>query len=45
MTAQDNLKMQYQILGMPSYEGIEKLLELVGLENTGRKKAKIFLWV
>ena len=42
MTAQDNLKMQYQILGMPSYEGIEKLLELVGLENTGRKKAKNF---
>lgn len=27
---------------MPSYEGIEKLLELVGLENTGRKKAKNF---
>lgn len=42
MMAQDNLKMQYQILGMPSYEGIEKLLELVGLENTGRKKAKNF---
>lgn len=42
MTAWDNLKVQYRILGMPSYEGIEELLKLVGLENTGKKKAKNF---
>lgn len=42
MTAQENLKQQYRILGLPSFDGIEELLELVGLENTGKKKAKNF---
>jgi ABC-2 type transport system ATP-binding protein len=42
MTAEENLKQQYQILGLPSYEGIPELLKLVGLENTGKKKAKHF---
>ncbi|MGN0600356.1 MAG: ABC transporter ATP-binding protein [Oscillospiraceae bacterium] len=42
MTAQDNLKQQYRILGMPSFDGISEILKLVGLENTGRKKAKNF---
>jgi ABC-2 type transport system ATP-binding protein len=42
MTAEENLKQQYLILGLPSYEGIQELLKLVGLENTGRKKAKHF---
>lgn len=42
MTARDNLKMQYRVLGVPSYEGIEELLELVGLANTGKKKVKNF---
>ena len=42
MTAEDNLKQQYRILGMPSFDGIGELLKLVGLENTGRKKAKNF---
>lgn len=42
MTAVDNLKIQYRILGMPSFDGIFELLELVGLENTGKKKAKNF---
>jgi ABC-2 type transport system ATP-binding protein len=42
MTAEENLKEQYQILGLPSYEGIPELLKLVGLENTGRKKTKNF---
>ena len=40
MTAEENLKQQYLILGLPSYEGIPELLKLVGLENTGKKKAK-----
>lgn len=42
MTAEDNLKEQYRIIGMPSFSGIPELLKLVGLENTGKKKAKNF---
>lgn len=42
MTAEDNLKQQYRILGLPSFEGIPELLKLVGLEDTGKKKAKHF---
>lgn len=42
MTAEENLRQQYLILGLPSFDGIPELLKLVGLENTGRKKAKHF---
>ena len=42
MTAAENLRQQYQVLGLPSYEGLGELLELVGLQNTGKKKAKDF---
>ncbi len=42
MTAEENLKQQYLVLGLPSYDGITELLKLVGLENTGKKKAKNF---
>lgn len=42
MTAEENLKMQYRVLGLPSFEGIGELLSLVGLENTGRKKVRHF---
>lgn len=42
MTARDNLKQQYRILGLPSFDGLDDILKLVGLENTGRKKAKNF---
>lgn len=42
MTAEENLRQQYRILGLPSFEGIEELLELVGLLNTGKKKARNF---
>lgn len=42
MTAEENLKAQYQILGMPAFTGIPELLKLVGLEGTGKKKAKNF---
>lgn len=45
MTAADNLKTQYKILGLPSYDGIDEILKLVGLENTGSKRQKTFLWV
>lgn len=42
MTAEENLKQQYLILGLPSFDTIPALLKLVGLENTGKKKAKNF---
>lgn len=42
MTAEDNLRVQYRVLGLPSFEGIEDVLKMVGLENTGRKKVKDF---
>lgn len=42
MTAEDNLKEQYRIIGLPSFDSIPDLLRLVGLENTGKKKAKHF---
>ncbi len=42
MTARDNLIEQYKLVGMPSTDGINELLKLVGLDNTGKKKAKNF---
>lgn len=42
MTAEENVMMQYQILGMPNYDGIIELLSLVGLADCGKKKAKNF---
>ena len=42
MTAEDNLKQQYRILGLPSYDGLADILKLVRLENTEKKKAKNF---
>ena len=42
MTARQNLEMQYSILGLPSKEGIDELLKLVGLADTGSKKARNF---
>jgi len=42
MTARDNLIEQYKLVGMPSLDGIDDLLKLVGLDKTGKKKAKNF---
>lgn len=42
MTARDNLIEQYKLVGMPSFDGIDEILKLVGLESTGKKKAKNF---
>lgn len=42
MTAVENIRQQYKILGRPSEDGILELLELVGLGDTGKKKAKNF---
>lgn len=42
MTAKDNLKQQCLTLGIPSYDEIDDILKLVGLENTGKKRARNF---
>ena len=42
MTAEENLKHQFRIIGVPSFEKVKDLLELVGLADTGKKKAKDF---
>ncbi len=42
LSAEDNLREQYRVLGLPSGDGIDELLKLVGLEQTGKKKAKNF---
>ena len=42
MTAEENLRKQYLVLGMPSADGIAELLHLVGLNGTGKKKVKNF---
>lgn len=42
MSATGNLKEQYRILGIRSFDTIPELLKMVGLENTGRKKARNF---
>ena len=42
MTAEDNLKQQYRILGLPTYDGLKDILKLVGLGDTGKKKAGNF---
>ena len=42
LTAEDNLKEQFRVLGVPSDDGIPELLRLVGLEDAGKKKARNF---
>ena len=42
MTAEENLKQQYRILGLPSFDGLFDILKLVGLDSAGKKKAKHF---
>lgn len=42
MSARDNIRQQYLALGMPNDDGIDELLELVGLQHTGKKRARNF---
>ena len=42
MTAMENLCQQALVLGLPSFDGLGEILRLVGLEHTGKKKAKNF---
>lgn len=45
MTARENIRQQYKVLGLPSDNGMDDLLRLVGLGGTGKKRRKIFLSV
>ena len=42
MTAEENMLQQYRILGLPTFDGIAETLRLVGLADTGKKKARHF---
>lgn len=42
MTAEENIRQQYLVLGVPSMEGAAELLQLVGLEGAGKKKVRNF---
>lgn len=42
MTAKENLEQQYRVLGLPSFDEIKELLALVGLSDSGKKKAGRF---
>lgn len=42
MSAADNIRQQCRILGMPSFDSVDEILKLVGLSNTGKKKARNF---
>jgi len=42
MSAEENLKLQCLSIGVPSYDSVPEILKLVGLANTGRKKAGHF---
>ena len=42
MTAKENIRQHYNVLGIPLDEGAEELLRLVGLDKTGSKTARNF---
>ncbi len=42
MTAEQNIREQCRVTGMPSFDSVPQLLDLVGLADTGKKKAKNF---
>ena len=42
MSAEDNIRQQYRVLGIPSFDGVDELLQLVGLADAGKKTARHF---
>ncbi len=42
MSAEENLKEQYKIMGLSNFEEISEILQLVGLAQVGKKKARNF---
>ena len=45
MSATGNLKEQYRVLGLRSFDTIPQLLKMVGLEDTAGKRQRILAWV
>ena len=43
MNAENNLKHQYHVLGLPTYDGLKELLHLVGLEKNRQKESEELL--
>jgi len=41
-SARDNIIQQYKLLGLPVDDGVDEILELIGLADTGKKIAKKF---
>lgn len=44
MSARDNMIQQYRILGLPSLDGLEDILKLVGLGDTGKRRQRTSPW-
>ena len=42
MTAEENLKEQYKVIGLPNYDNLKELLKLVRLNETGEKRLRTF---
>ena len=42
MSAEDNIRQQYHVLGISSFDGVDELLQLVGLADAGKKTARHF---
>ena len=42
MTAEENLKKQYKIIGLPDYNNLYEILKFVRLNDTSNKKSKYF---
>ena len=42
LSARENMIQQYMTLGIPSFKGIDELLTMTGLADTGKRKAKDF---
>ena len=42
MSAEDNLKEQYKVIGLPNFDNLQELLKLVRLTDLGKKKARNF---
>ena len=45
MSDTGNLKEQYRVLGLRSFDTIPQLLKMVGLEDTAGKRQRILAWV
>ncbi len=41
-TARENIREQYRVLGMSSFDDVDELITFVGLENTGTKRVRNF---